>query len=640
MGQETGAQKWAGILYNYSYNVGLGSFAGPGHWNDPDFLLAGDSGLTTAEMQAQMSLWSEMAAPLNSSTDLTKLSPEALAVLGNTRIIAVDQDPLGVQGHIIQSGADYDVLTKPLANGDVSVVLFNKAATAQTIVTTATRAGLAQESGYRLTNLVTGAVSTTTGTIGASVQPHGTAMFRVHPGADHAAPSALVPYMSATMSAQGLPTSVRVAVGNYGLRAVRDGRVSLSVPAGWKATPASEQLATIPTGGGSAQATFAVTPPALSPGNNTYPIVAAVTAGHGRQAETVTGYLTAASDIPYPTLSAAFDNVGITDSTTLAKGDFDGSGNSYSASALAAAGAKPGASITHDGVTFTWPGAAAGTPDNVAAAGQAIALSGTGEIAFLGSNTGAQRETLTVHYTDGSTSTAEIGFPSWCASCTDVNEYGAQPVITTDLRNGPSGHENQGLNYDVYYNTLPTDQGKAIASVTLPDDAGLHVFAMAVKKLVAPPFTGNVYASDAQWVSATNGWGPVERDHSNGENAWGDGNAITMNGIVYAKGLGTAPFTGTPGVVTYDLAGKCTSFTAIIGDDDEELNTGESTGFAVVGDGKTLFNSKVFTSGSTAQPITVDVSGVQQLQLQTNDGGNGNGNDHGDWADAMFHCNG
>jgi alpha-galactosidase len=52
-----------------------------------------------------------------------KISPSALAVLSNTDVIAIDQDPAGVQGHIAQFDDDYDVLAKPPANGDIAVVL-------------------------------------------------------------------------------------------------------------------------------------------------------------------------------------------------------------------------------------------------------------------------------------------------------------------------------------------------------------------------------------------------------------------------------------------------------------------------------------------------------------------------------------
>ncbi|MGI8416613.1 MAG: NPCBM/NEW2 domain-containing protein, partial [Nakamurella sp.] len=133
-------------------------------------------------------------------------------------------------------------------------------------------------------------------------------------------------------------------------------------------------------------------------------------------------------------------------------------------------------------------------------------------------------------------------------------------------------------------------------------------------------------------------WGPVERDHSNGEDQAGDGNEITLGGVKYAKGMGTAPTgDGDPGVVTFNLGGHCTSLTTTIGLDGEEPTRG-SVGFAVVADGATVFSSGVFTPATAPQRITVPLTGAQQVQLQVNTGGDGPGNDHGDWAAATFHC--
>lgn len=179
LSQEAGPKKWRSLNYNYSYNVGLWKYAGPGHWNDPDFLLVGDSGLTNDEMQSQMSLWAMMAAPLISSTDLTKASPEALAILGNTDVIAVDQDPAGVQGHIVQFDRTSDVLAKPLANGDVAVVFYNKGEAAKKISTTAALIGLRGASSLKLKNLVTKATTTSKDAVEATVPPHGTVIYRV-----------------------------------------------------------------------------------------------------------------------------------------------------------------------------------------------------------------------------------------------------------------------------------------------------------------------------------------------------------------------------------------------------------------------------------------------------------------------------
>jgi alpha-galactosidase len=179
LGQYSGRLKWRSLNYNYSYNVGLWKYAGPGHWNDPDFLLVGDSGLSIDEMQTQMSLWAVMAAPLISSTDLTKITQSALAVLSNADVIAVDQDPAGVQGHIVQFGDAYDVLARPLANGDVAVILYNKSGVEKKIVTTASLVGFKDSSLLSLKNLVSGTVTTSHSTIEATVKPHGSIIYRI-----------------------------------------------------------------------------------------------------------------------------------------------------------------------------------------------------------------------------------------------------------------------------------------------------------------------------------------------------------------------------------------------------------------------------------------------------------------------------
>lgn len=179
LSQESGASKWKSLNYNYSYNVGLWKYAGPGHWNDPDFLLVGDAGLTDDEMQTQMLLWAEMAAPLISSTDLTKASAAALAILGNADVIAVDQDRAGVQGHIVQFDAASDVLAKRLANGDVAVVMYNKGEVSKKIETTSELVGLGRDAQVTVKDLVSKTVTRARGKFGAMVAPHGSVMYRV-----------------------------------------------------------------------------------------------------------------------------------------------------------------------------------------------------------------------------------------------------------------------------------------------------------------------------------------------------------------------------------------------------------------------------------------------------------------------------
>ena len=79
------------------------------------------------------------------------------------------------------------MLAKPLANGDVSVALFNETGSTATISTTAAAIGKTGASSYNLTDLWSGATSTTSGTISASVPAHGTVMYRVAGGTTAAA---------------------------------------------------------------------------------------------------------------------------------------------------------------------------------------------------------------------------------------------------------------------------------------------------------------------------------------------------------------------------------------------------------------------------------------------------------------------
>jgi len=169
------------MLSIYHANVGLSAYAGKGAWNDPDMLEVGN-GMSFQEDRAEFSLWAEMAAPLISGTDLRSATPATLGIYRNTSVVAVDQDSLGKQGRQISASGGLDVLTKPLANGDVSVVLFNENASAATISTTASAAGAPASSSYRLTNLWSNVVTTSSGAISAVVPGHGVAMFRVAPG--------------------------------------------------------------------------------------------------------------------------------------------------------------------------------------------------------------------------------------------------------------------------------------------------------------------------------------------------------------------------------------------------------------------------------------------------------------------------
>jgi alpha-galactosidase len=105
---------------------GLETFAGPGHWNDPDMLEVGNGGMNEDEYRTHFSLWAMLAAPLIAGNDLTKMTPYTVEILTNREVIAVDQDPAGKQGFRIAQEGPFEVWMKPMADGSRVVGLFNR----------------------------------------------------------------------------------------------------------------------------------------------------------------------------------------------------------------------------------------------------------------------------------------------------------------------------------------------------------------------------------------------------------------------------------------------------------------------------------------------------------------------------------
>ncbi|NUR32353.1 MAG: hypothetical protein HOV83_41985 [Catenulispora sp.] len=476
---------WPSVLENYNEGntPGLAKWAGPGHWNDADMLEIGNGGLSLTEEQTQMTLWAEMASPVLLSTDLSKLTPAELAIVANPDVVAVDQDRLGAQGTIVQAGDGHDVLAKPLAGGDVAVVLFNKGDTAQTVSTTAAAVGLpAGGAPFQVTDLVSKARTASDGVFSAALAPHATVIYRVHPGGDKHLPIAATASIRTADGGPlvaGTPAPVTVSFSDNGYFDAQQPSVTLKLPAGWTATPDSVTLKNVKPGT-SASATFQVTASTPPPGKVTTTLTASVAYRDRGTPATATADLSNVTNTPFANLAAAFNNVAVSDESNPGPGNFDGDGDSYSAQALAAAGATPGATITANGATFSWPAAAAGTLDNVAGSGVLVNQSGHGsKLAFLGAEAGFTTDTVTVAYTDGTTTSGTLGFPNWC--CASPTGYGATPVLITDHRNTPSGPANFGIHYDVFYNAVSIDPAKTVKTVTLPNDAAIHIFAMAVQ---------------------------------------------------------------------------------------------------------------------------------------------------------------
>ena len=123
---EEGNPVWTplGVMAIVDMNEPLRQYAGPGHWNDPDMLEVGN-GMTAAEDRAHFTLWCMMAAPLILGNDLTDMTPETLATITNKEVIAIDQDPLGIQGLRLKKEGDLQYWFKPLAGGDWAFCVLN-----------------------------------------------------------------------------------------------------------------------------------------------------------------------------------------------------------------------------------------------------------------------------------------------------------------------------------------------------------------------------------------------------------------------------------------------------------------------------------------------------------------------------------
>jgi alpha-galactosidase len=115
-----------GMVDILDLQVGLESFAGPGHWNDPDMLEVGNGGMSAGEYRAHFSLWALLAAPLMAGNDVRSMTPEIREILTNKEVIAVNQDALGREGRRVRKDGDLEVWSKVLSDGSRAVILLNR----------------------------------------------------------------------------------------------------------------------------------------------------------------------------------------------------------------------------------------------------------------------------------------------------------------------------------------------------------------------------------------------------------------------------------------------------------------------------------------------------------------------------------
>eukprot|EP00096_Caligus_rogercresseyi_P001710 TRINITY_DN1285_c0_g1_i1.p1 TRINITY_DN1285_c0_g1~~TRINITY_DN1285_c0_g1_i1.p1 ORF type:complete len:498 (-),score=95.81 TRINITY_DN1285_c0_g1_i1:201-1694(-) len=134
--------------------------AGPGHWNDPDMLIIGNFGLSYEQCKTQMAMWAVFAAPLLMSVDLRTIKPDYKAILQNRNIIAVNQDPLGIQGRRIYKQKGIEIWARPIlpvfkGRYSYGIVFLNRRTdgTPSEVSVTLKELGLDSEEGYHITDL-------------------------------------------------------------------------------------------------------------------------------------------------------------------------------------------------------------------------------------------------------------------------------------------------------------------------------------------------------------------------------------------------------------------------------------------------------------------------------------------------------
>lgn len=272
------------------------------------------------------------------------------------------------------------------------------------------------------------------------------------------------------------------------LSTLRDAKVkvrwSAAPPAGITLRPSAGDVTVPPAGKATAALTVAV---AVGTEAGVYSVPFTLTTRHDRTEPTA--WLTVTVGVR-GSVSWYVNNKGISADDAAPAADFDGGGWSYSATALAAAGAVPGGTVSAAGFDFTWPDVAPGAPDNIQVGGgdQVLDLSATPagrtRLSVLGSaSDGPSTGTLTLTYTDGTTQQEQLGFSDWTlGGGSQQPSFGNVIAVHTSYRD-VMGQDVDPVGTDVFASApITLRAGKQLASVTLPattDGGDMHVFAVA-----------------------------------------------------------------------------------------------------------------------------------------------------------------
>ncbi|MGO2541623.1 MAG: NPCBM/NEW2 domain-containing protein [Specibacter sp.] len=455
---------------------------------------------------------------------------------------------------------------------------------------------------------------------------------------------------------QGSMTPASATFTNTGSNAKTDVVITPVVPEGWSVDNAQGATVASVAPGATVQATFELLPGAdAAAGLQSIGATASYTDAKG------TGREVAGSNqmyVAYGSLAGAFNNVSVTtaDGAFVDKlGNFDGGGASFSAEQLKTAtvpegGVTHGSTVTVDAglateVNYTWPDAAADTPNAVALNGQTIALTGKGtDLAVLGSaaaGAGVSPE-LTITYADGTVQKQSPYFPNWLPQ---GDTQGAKVAIKSMGRNSQAQTDNPeytSTGYQVYSGTVRLLPNKELASVQLPVAENVKFFDWQVVDFPLPTAPeADTFISDLEPVSATNGYGFIGKDVANKDAEDSPDAPLTIvdrtdpanpTTSTYEKGMGVHAASN----LTYYVGEQCSAFTSEIG---LEGDFGGTVIFTVIGDGEVLYQSRTLINGFAPEKLDIPLAGVSYLELKVDPISEGAiGGAHGVWGNAKFSC--
>jgi beta-glucosidase len=277
--------------------------------------------------------------------------------------------------------------------------------------------------------------------------------------------------------------------------------LTVTPPTGWTATATTPATFASVASGARVTTTWRLSAPSgTQPGSYTLAAQATL-AGTGPFSDSGT------VNVAYPSVAAAYGNVGITDDTNTTPGSLDGEGASLSAQALAAAGITPGGTVSHDGLTFTWPAVASGVNDNIVASGQTVPLSGSGgSLGVFGLSTFSTTSgSGQVIYTDGSTQDFSLSFADWWSTSP---ASGSDFAATMPYLNNGAGKSTNTVH--LAFQSVPLAAGKTVQAVVLPyvsanaadHVAAMHIFALGIS--TATPVVSFKAHADGDYVTADN----------------------------------------------------------------------------------------------------------------------------------------